>query len=131
VADFTAPPMFLLIEASSNLVNWFGIYTNRSPATFQTFVDFEAGSDIQRFYRAVGRDPLFRFGLVARGQINFNGDNIYIDSFDSSDPSASTDGRYDVAKARDHGDVATDSQSVNAGNSKVYGRVATGPGGMV
>lgn len=79
-------------------------------------------------------DRLFSKGLVAKGQIDINGNNIASDSFDSSDPAHSTYGRYDSAKRKANGDVATNlslTNSLNVGNAKIYGRVATGPRGTV
>lgn len=77
---------------------------------------------------------LFAKGLVAKGQINMNGNNIEADSFDSTDSLYSTGGQYDAAKRKDNGDVATNSGLVNSlsvGNANIYGKVSTGPGGSV
>src|SRR4029079_14920037 len=77
---------------------------------------------------------LFAKGLVAKGQINMNGNNLSTDSFDPADPSYSTGGQYDATKKKDHGDVATNSgltNSVSVGNADIYGKVSTGPGGSV
>jgi hypothetical protein len=82
----------------------------------------------------VGRNGLFRKGMVARGNIDLMGNNIMTDSFDSVDPAYSTNGRYDEDKAKDNGDVATNSTITNSlavGNANLYGHVATGPGGNV
>lgn len=79
-------------------------------------------------------DRLFSKGLVAQGQIDLNGNNIETDSFDSTDPAASTYGLYDSAKRKDNGDVATNlslTNSLSVGNAKIYGRVSTGPRGTV
>ncbi|MHB8523008.1 MAG: DUF7305 domain-containing protein [Limisphaerales bacterium] len=80
------------------------------------------------------RNPLFAKGMVAKGQINMNGNNIATDSFDSGDPNYSTNGRYDPTKTKDNGDVATDSgliNSVSVGNANIRGHVSTGPGGSI
>lgn len=80
------------------------------------------------------RDALYSKGLVAKGQINLNGNNIRVDSFDSQDSAYSTNGQYDAAKYKENGDVATNSQlvnSLNVGNADIYGNVSTGPGGSV
>lgn len=80
------------------------------------------------------RDSLYAKGMVAKGQINLNGNNIRVDSFDSQDPNYSTNGQYDPAKYKENGDVATNSQlvnSLNVGNADIYGDVSTGPGGSV
>lgn len=77
---------------------------------------------------------MFTKAMVARGQINLNGNNIATDSFDSQNPLYSTGGQYDPAKRRDNGDVATNSglvNSLNVGNADIYGKVSTGPGGSV
>ncbi len=79
-------------------------------------------------------DALFAKGMVAKGQIDLMGNNIKTDSFDSSDPAYSTGGRYDPAKNKDSGDVATNSamiDSLNVWNADIYGHVSTGPGGTV
>ncbi len=79
-------------------------------------------------------DALYAKGLVAKGQINLNGNNIRVDSFDSQDSAYSTSGQYDAAKYKENGDVATNSQlvnSLNVGNAEIYGDVSSGPGGSV
>src|SRR6185295_14957508 len=72
--------------------------------------------------------------IAADGQIDQVGNNIQTDSLLSCDPANSTNGGYDSAKARDNGDIATNSglvNSVNVGNADVKGHVSTGPGGSV
>lgn len=81
-----------------------------------------------------GSSALFAKGLVAKGKIDLAGNNITTDSFDSSDPAASTNGKYDGSKRKANGDVATNSgltNSVSVGNADIYGRVSTGPGGSI
>lgn len=81
-----------------------------------------------------GKSALFAKGMVAKGQIDLNGNNIMSDSFDSADPNHSTAGQYDITKRKDNGDIATNSGLVNSlsvGNAEVYGKVSTGPGGSV
>jgi len=79
-------------------------------------------------------DALFSKGLVAKGQIDMNGNNIMTDSFDSLDANYSSSGSYDPSKAKANGDVATDLtivNSVNIGNANIHGSVSTGPKGSV
>ncbi|MBI4659260.1 MAG: hypothetical protein HY735_10500 [Verrucomicrobia bacterium] len=79
-------------------------------------------------------DALFAKGMVAKGQIDLSGNNIKTDSFDSTDPIYSTNGRYDPAKSKDNGDVATNSSlidSLDVWNAEIYGKASTGPGGTV
>lgn len=79
-------------------------------------------------------DALFAKGMVAKGQIDLSGNRVRTDSFDSTDPAASTNGAYDPAKYKDNGDVATNSSlidSLNVWNAEVIGKASTGPGGTV
>jgi hypothetical protein len=79
-------------------------------------------------------DALFAKGMVAKGQIDLSGNNIRTDSFDSTDPAYSTGGAYDPAKAKDNGDIATNSamiDSLNVWNADIFGKASTGPGGTV
>jgi hypothetical protein len=81
-----------------------------------------------------GASSLFSKGLVAKGKIDLAGNNVRTDSFDSTDPLASTGGKYDPSKKKANGDVATNSgltNSVNVGNADILGHVSTGPGGSV
>jgi len=89
-------------------------------------------------YRSVrvttGGGALFAMGMVSKGSIDFNGNNVSSDSFDSADPNFNTNGRYDPAKRKAGGDVATNSGEpglFNAGNANIMGKVFTGPGGSV
>lgn len=73
-------------------------------------------------------------GMLAKSYINMNGNNITTDSYDSADPTYSTNGRYDSSKAKQNGDIGTNltvTNSVNIGNANIKGSVATGPGGSV
>jgi hypothetical protein len=80
------------------------------------------------------RGNLLIKGMVAKHLIDMNGNNIQTDSFDSTDPSYSTVGRYDPTKTKANGDVATNEKianGINVGNANIYGHVITGPGGSV
>lgn len=69
--------------------------------------------------------------LVARNNINLKGNGVTTDSYDSTDPTKSTNSHYDPAKYKgDHGDVATDlsvMDSLSVGNANIYGHAHTGP----
>jgi len=83
---------------------------------------------------ATGGGAIFAKAMIAKGAIDMNGNNVSSDSFDSADSNYSTNGRYDPAKRKDGGDVATNSGQrdiFNAGNANIRGRVASGPGGNV
>lgn len=94
------------------------------------------GGEVQRSVRVTANNgSLFSKGMVAKGSVDFRGNNVSTDSFDSSDPNFSTNGQWDSAKPRkDNGDVASNSGGlniINAGNANIVGHVATGPGGTV
>ena len=78
------------------------------------------------------REGIFSKAMIAKETIDLRGNNINADSYISTDPNYSTDGRYDPAKRRDHGDIATNSgldNSFNVGNANIAGKIQTGPGG--
>ena len=74
---------------------------------------------------------LFTAAMVAKHAIDLKGNGVLTDSFDSSDSSKSTNGKYDPGKYRgDFGDVATnDGIIVGVGNANIYGKLHTGPEG--
>jgi len=74
--------------------------------------------------------------MVAKGNIDFSGQNVTTDSFDSSDSNYSTSGKWDPAKAKASGDVRTNARdgkvaAIAVGNADIKGHVATGPLGVV
>ncbi len=116
--------------------------TPRGPSAVGTsFWDMlDAASDTQNFVRRSVRVHTFREGsffvkgMVAKGEIDISGNNVTSNSFDSRTPVYSTGGRYDPLKTKDKGDIATNSGLVNSldvGNAKIYGSIATGPGGSI
>jgi hypothetical protein len=73
----------------------------------------------------------FKFPGLMASSILLSGD-LQADSYDSSNPLASTGGFYDPAKAGDSVLIATTGLGFNmGGNSHVKGYVAAGPGGKV
>jgi hypothetical protein len=80
------------------------------------------------------QDFIFAKGMVAKENIDLNGNDIRTDSFDSMDPLYSTNGVYNPAWIKDNGDVAVNSSltnSLNAGNANIYGHVSVGPDGTI
>lgn len=78
-------------------------------------------------------NSLFAKGMVARLNVTLNGNNISVDSYDSGDPNHSDNGRYISSKRKDNGTVATNSGDPNmfsTGNANIWGKIATGPGGL-
>ncbi len=75
---------------------------------------------------------MFTAALVVKRNIDLNGNGIYTDSFNSQDPTKSTNGRYDSSKYQgDQGDIASDGSVVNSsvsiGNANIYGHAHLGP----
>ena len=65
------------------------------------------------------------------GVVDLTNQNIVVDSYDSTDPTKSTNGLYDAAKRQQNGDIATDGNVIDAGNAHIYGDVATNSGTVV
>jgi hypothetical protein len=127
------------IQASTNLLDWVPVGTNADPGITRT-ITITNPLDGQSFYRAA-RDPLplFGFALAANNGIVLSGGGA-VDSYDSSDTNYSTDGLYDPAKRKDNASVVSNLRTnialqtniaIQVGTSRIYGRVATGPGGTV
>src|SRR5215472_709876 len=73
-------------------------------------------------------------GLSVFHSINITGSGVYFDSYDSSDPTKSSNGLYNSAiYAGDRGDIAsdgtsTDGSTVSIGSANIYGTLHTGLG---
>ncbi|TCO92272.1 hypothetical protein EV701_10641 [Chthoniobacter flavus] len=72
---------------------------------------------------------MFWRALVVQQSITLGGSS-FTDSFDSSDPTKSTNGQYDPSKRQMHGDVASNSSGnlSDLGNNKVYGNASSNGG---
>src|SRR5256714_8875607 len=70
----------------------------------------------------------FDAAIMSVGVVDLTNQNIVVDSYDSSNPTKSTNGLYDPAKRQENGDIATDGQLIEAGNAQIYGDVATNAG---
>ncbi|MFA6543061.1 MAG: hypothetical protein WCS99_01465 [Limisphaerales bacterium] len=74
---------------------------------------------------------LFARGLVARGNVNWNG-SILSDSFDSQNPAYSNNGLYDPIRRHDNGSIGSVEGNVDVGaNGTIYGTAGTGPTGTI
>jgi hypothetical protein len=118
------------ILSSTNLVDWTARQTNTSGLASSQLVSVPliGSGALVRAQREIV--PPFRFALAVREEINLGGHNFYVDSFDSADPAASTDGAYDPLKRRDGADVAAVHGLIDTaatGTTTVLGRLATGP----
>jgi hypothetical protein len=78
----------------------------------------------------------FDQAIMSVGTLDLTNENIVIDSYDSSDPTKSTNGLYPYddrnpdgsLKRQENGDIATDGTLIKAGNAQIYGDVATNSG---
>jgi hypothetical protein len=80
------------------------------------------------------RQTPVQYAMLAKGLIDLHGNNASTDSFNSTNSNYSTNGKYDKALSRDHGDVATNAgivNGLNAGNANIKGHASTGPDGSV
>ncbi len=71
--------------------------------------------------------PLFSAALVGIYGINFNGNGVGTDSFNSANTNLSTNGQYDPSRTSTNGDVASVFGILNVGNGDVNGTVYLGP----
>ena len=72
-------------------------------------------------------------GLNAKGHIIFSGGALF-DSFDSSNPNGSTNGKYDQSKRKANAKAVTNlgtGAAINVGGGTIFGSVSTGPDGIV
>jgi hypothetical protein len=87
------------------------------------------GPHVSRRIEAVVRPvSSFNQAIMSVGTIDLTNQNIVVDSYDSTDPTKSTDGLYDETKRQENGDIATDGNLIEAGNAHIYGDVATNSG---
>ena len=70
----------------------------------------------------------FNEAIMSVGIVDLTNQNIVVDSYDSTDPTKSTNGLYDATKRQQNGDIATDGQLIDAGNAQIFGDVATNAG---
>jgi hypothetical protein len=90
------------------------------------------GKEIPRTVRVTTtKEGSLMRGIIARDSITMNGGGVRIDSFDSTDPNFSTDGRYDSSKTKDNGFAGSVRGNINTGNGGIWGYAATGPNGIV
>ena len=97
-------------------------------------IDSSGSATVSRAVRATcSKSPttLFTAAMVSKLAIDLKGNGVSADSYDSSNPAKSTNGRYDPSKyTGDFGDVATiESLVIGVQNANIYGRLHTGPTG--
>jgi hypothetical protein len=70
----------------------------------------------------------FPVALLSKDTTEITNHNVVVDSYDSTDPTKSTNGQWDIAKRQRRGDVATNGNLVSAGNAQIFGNVSTNGG---
>jgi len=98
-------------------------------ATGSTVVPFNA-QPIQRTVQ-VKTTISYVFGnaIAALDNVTMNGNNIMVDSYDSTDSNHSTNGLYNAATRKAGGDVSSTTGILNVGNADIYGKMRTAPYG--
>jgi hypothetical protein len=110
--------------------------TSRSAFLAAAGVNISSAAVVTRAIKVTAaKGNLFTAAMVAKHGIDLKGNGVYTDSFNSQDPTKSTNGKYDSNKySGDKGDIATNGgvgDTVGVGNANVYGKVHTGANGSV
>lgn len=106
------------------------ITTNTLPIVYSTgtVVVPSLGATLTRTLRVTTRSlPMFSVGMAALNNINFNGNSVGTDSFNSANTNLSNNGRYTSSKTSTNGTIASLSGVVNVGNANINGSVLLGP----
>jgi hypothetical protein len=131
---------FSPVITSRAYINMPSLAWNRVSPMFAVIgVSSGTATPMTRAIRATtAKGSMFLASLVAKHQINMNGNDILTDSYDSGNPMMSSNGVYNASLVdtydSNHGDVASNDGVVNTisvGNANVYGKAYTGPGGSV
>lgn len=111
-------------------------YGMAAPESFFATAGLPNGTTPATVSRAVivttKRNSPFQVAMVAKKNIDLNGNGIITDSYNSMDPTKSVNGQYVQSfYSGDKGDVATDMgviDSISGGNANIFGHAHTGPG---
>jgi hypothetical protein len=117
-----------VIESSEDSIFWTPVVTNYD-RTITRLVSLDRSPNAAYYRGWRRRLPVFSAALASRTSINFMANSLTVDSFDSSDPAYSTNGRYDPTKRKANGDVATVDGWVQVGNAGINGQIRTGDKG--
>ena len=110
-----------IFERSQDVQTWTPVLTNALRTESRTFM--VADSPAAEFYRARVGKRANTFALVVMQNIENNSGTLTTDSFDSSDPRFSTNGRYDPSKRKAGGDLGLcGSLSSTSRVIQIYGR---------
>lgn len=81
-----------------------------------------------RLVELVVKPTSFENAVVSDLRMSLNNYKIVVDSYDSRFADKSTNGLYDPAKMLENGDIATNSQLIDAGDAHIYGDAYTNDG---
>jgi hypothetical protein len=73
--------------------------------------------------------PAFGYAMMVKTNVTTKGNNLTVDSYDSSDPYYSTNGVYDASTRKAGGDIASTGGIINIQNADIFGKLKTGPSG--
>jgi len=108
------------------------IVSNDSPPTIYatgTNMVPSLGQPISRTVKVkTATNGLFGVAIAAIQNITMNGNNVYVDAYDSADTFHFPGGMYNSTNAIAKGDVATTSGFLNVANADIHGRVIMAPG---
>jgi Tfp pilus assembly protein PilX len=107
------------------------IQTNISPIVCSTgYVTVPiVGGTISRAVEVVTTpESIINVGVGAINNINFNGNGVAVDSYNSTLTNLSTNGQYDPTKTSTNGNVASMQGLVDLGNHTIDGSLFLGPG---
>lgn len=132
VASITSP---ILASANSSsmlaTIPWFF-------AAYNVNANVTNNSAVNRAVRVkCSKDSLFLMAMVAKSNIVMNGNGVMTDSFNSTSPTNSTNGKYPKSepwKRLANGDVASNlgiNSAISSGNANIYGHASVGAGGSV
>ncbi len=105
----------------------------QNSSTFFAAVGVNASSStVTRAVKVTCAKPnVFNAVLVAKHRIDLQGNHVYSDSYDSSSPAKSLNGKYNSSLySGDKGDMATNGgveDTFGGGNANIYGKIHTGP----
>ena len=119
--------VYYVVEASSNLQSWLPVATNVE-ASITRLITLPASNGTV-FYRA-GRDllPVFSAAIAARQSVQIFGNNIWVNSYDSSD--LAHDNPFDPNEVKAGGDIAC-AGDILATNAVIHGMLKNVPGGIL
>lgn len=118
-----------IVEASTDLQTWHPVLTNDGPDYSRSLALSTFGD--HAFYRASQGPFVFSLlGLVAQSNIVLSGNNVSLDSFNSSDTNSFPGGQWNATNRSANGDIATGYGLLDVENAKIMGRAITGSGSI-